>query len=65
MKKKFNQKNCSRKKLLNHTQYTLDGQLLKQVDHISDVGITVSSDLLSTHIEVTAAKAKKTRLGNM
>ena len=69
----------SRKKVLSHTQYTLDGQPLKQVAHlfhsdlvshlrtwnhlfhISDLGITVSSDLSwSKHIEITAAKANKT-----
>ena len=51
----------SRKKLLSHTQYALDGQPLKQVAHISDLGMTVSSDQSwSKHIEVTAAKANKT-----
>ena len=68
MKMEFNHNKCmtlhiSRKKLLSHTQYTLDGQPLKQVAHISDLGITVSSgsDLLwSKHIEITAAKANKT-----
>ena len=62
----FNQNKCmtmhiSRKKLSSHTRYTLDGQPLKQVAHISDLGITVSSDLSwSRHIEITAAKANKT-----
>ena len=62
----FNQNKCmtmhiSRKKLSSHTRYTLDGQPLKQVAHISDLGITVSSDLSwSKHIEITAAKANKT-----
>ena len=61
MKMEFNQNKCmtmhiSRKKLLSHTRYTLDGQPLKQ-----DLGITVSSDLSwSKHIEITAAKANKT-----
>ena len=46
---------------MSHTQYTLDGQPLKQVAYISDLGITVSSDLSwSKHIEITAAKANKT-----
>ena len=66
MKMEFNHNKCmtlhiSRKKLLSHTQYTLDGQPLKQVAHISDLGITVSSDLSwSKHIEITAANANKT-----
>ena len=62
----FNKNKCmtmhiSRKKLLSYTRYTLDGLPLKQVAHISDLGITVSSDLSwAKHIEITAVKANKT-----
>ena len=51
----------SKKKLKTETSYILTGQQLEQVTHISDLGITVSSDLSwFKHIENIAAKANKT-----
>ena len=50
MKMDFNTTKCkvmhfSKKKLKTETSYILTGQQLEQVKHISDLGITVSSDL--------------------
>ena len=66
MKMVFNTTKCkvmhfSKKKLKTQTSYKLNGQQLEQVTHISDLGITVSSDLSwFKHIENIAAKANKT-----
>ena len=66
MKMLFNTTKCkvmhfSKKKLKTQTSYNRTGQQLEQVTHISDLGITVSSDLSwFKHIENIAAKANKT-----